>query len=152
MTASGSPDLDASLFPASYRVPLWKGLRRVAAYLLLFILALFGRAQIMRTGFPAWLIIFIIVLGSILMLVISNIVFARVVLYPDRIERITWFGKRALKRDQVKSLRQRGWGPFKTNVLISKIAYDESILLPHAIQGDRAWDAWMTEAQPDLRN
>jgi hypothetical protein len=149
MTTSGPPDLDASLFPASYRAPLWKGLLRVAAYFLLFILALFGRAQILRTGLHAWFMIYIAVLGTILMVVVSNAAFARVVLYPDRIERITWFGKRALKRDQVKSLRRRGWGPLRNNVLISKTAYQESILLPHAIQGDRTWDAWMTVAQPD---
>ena len=146
-------DWDTSLYPAAYRVPLWRGLARVTAYFSLFALAVFGRAQILRNGHSLWLMIFIVAMGALLVVVVANTVFARVVLYSDRIERITWFGKKTLKRDQVKSLRRskRYLGLIENSLLISKVAYDESILLPNAVHEDHAWSAWMNSVPAEER-
>jgi hypothetical protein len=140
-------DLSKGPYPVTYSVPFWKGILRVSAYFGLFLLALVGRAQILRSGFRWWLVITILLLTVLLLVVVANNVFARVKLYPERIERITWFGKRILRRNEISGIRRGGWGPFKNAILISRTDHFRSILLPHSVQRDAAWDAWMAEFQ-----
>ncbi len=89
----------------------------------------------------------ILLLAVLLLVVVANSVFARVKLYPDRIERITWFGKRVLLRNDISGLRRGGWGPFKNTILISRSDHFQSILVPLSVRRDAAWDAWMAEFQ-----
>jgi hypothetical protein len=74
-------------------------------------------------------------------MVLGSFVFARVTLYPDRIERQSWFGKRTMRRAEVAELVVRG--TLKTPMLTSKIAGEYSFPLPRTVKTDAAWDAWM---------
>jgi hypothetical protein len=87
-------------------------------------------------------------LGALLLLLtLVNVIFAKVTLYPDRIERITWFGaKTVLRADAIKLERRRRLF-FRDLYLVSKKGLFEDVLLPSGIEADAAWDAWMPAAQ-----
>jgi hypothetical protein len=74
-----------------------------------------------------------------------NVAFARVTLYPDRIERTTWFGRRSMLRADVVKLERRG--RFNIPILLSKKGIFDSIQLPAGVEEDAAWKAWMTVVQ-----
>jgi hypothetical protein len=80
-----------------------------------------------------------------LLLTSVNGIFAKVTLYPDRIERVTWFGRKSMLRADVTKLQRRRL--FRIPILVSKRGLFEGIQLPSGIEADAAWEAWMAVAQ-----
>jgi hypothetical protein len=109
---------------------------------------LLARSEIIERGGPRSLLVFIILLLLFFLLTIVNVTFAKVILYPDRIERVTWFGRTSMLRaDVVKLERRRSLIVFRVPLLVSKRGLFEGIQLPTGIEADAAWEAWMTVAQ-----
>ena len=136
--------LDPSLYPSSYRASIWRGGLRVFGFMTLFLLSVLGRTHIIDRRVAPWVLVFIIVMAIFLLLTLINIMFAQVTLYPDRIERVTWFGRKSMARADVAKLQRRGL--FKIAVLVSRRDPGDGIQLPSGIKADVAWDAWMTVA------
>ena len=134
---------DPSLYPASYRMPVWKGVR-----ILLLPVGLVGLGGVVRgfrlSAFNLW---FAAAMTVILAVALGNFVFARVTLYPDRIERRSWFGTRSMRRAEVAGLVVRG--SLNTPMLTSKITGELPFPLPRTVKTDAAWDAWMTVIADD---
>jgi hypothetical protein len=137
--------LDPSLYPASYRTSAWRGSLKILGFMALFLLSVLGRTHIIDRGVAPWVLVFIILMALFLLLTLINIIFAQITLYPDRIERVTWFGRKSMPRADVAKLQRRGL--FKTPLLVSKRGAFEGILLPSGIKPDAAWETWMTVAQ-----
>jgi hypothetical protein len=137
--------LDPGLYPASYRTSAWKGGLKILGFMTLFLLSVLGRTHIIDRGVSPWVLVFIILMALVLLLTLINIMFARVTLYPDRIERATWFGRKSMPRADVAKLQRRGL--VKTPVLVSKRGAFEGIQLPSGIKADAAWETWMAVAQ-----
>jgi hypothetical protein len=135
--------LDPSLYPAIYRASIWKGAGRVVIPLFLLILSILGRGQILRVH-SFGVIIFDLVLAIGIIIIFINISFARVILYPDRIERLTWFSKKTMRRSDVKGVRR--YGLQRIPALVPKSEWDRPFQLPSSLKRDAAWDAWMTVA------
>jgi hypothetical protein len=134
LTASPDP----SLYPATYRISFWKGFRILLVPIGLLALSQVGRAAHLG-AFNLWFLAVILVIVTVSL---GSFVFARVTLYPDRIERQSWFGKRTMRRAEVAGLVVRG--SFKTPALTSKIQGEYPFPLPKIVKTDAAWDAWMT--------
>jgi uncharacterized membrane protein YhdT len=140
--------LDPTRYPASYRTSVWRGGLRILGFMTLAVIGLLARSQIVERGGPRWFLVFIVLFLLFLLLIIANVTFARITLYPDRIERATWFGgKSMLRADVVKLERRRSFIFFRTYYLVSKRGLFEGILLPTGIEADAVWEAWMTVAQ-----
>jgi hypothetical protein len=140
--------LDLSLYPASYRTSVWRGALKILFLMSFCLLGILGRTHIIGRGAAPGVLIFIILLLLFLLLTIANITFARITLYPDRIERVTWFGRRSMLRtDVVRLERRRSFLIFKVPLLVSKRGLFEGVQLPTGIEADAAWKAWMTVAQ-----
>ena len=135
--------LDPNLYPASYRAPVWKGCLKVVGFMTLFPFLVLGRTHIVDRGVAPWVLVFTILMAIFLLLTLINAIFARVTLYPDHIERVTWFGKKSMLRADVAKLERRGFF-IKIPILVSKRDGGEGIQLPIGIKVDPAWDAWMT--------
>jgi hypothetical protein len=110
----------------------------------IILLALFARAHVIDRGIAPSLLIFDAVLVIATLVFALNVTFARVTLYPDRIERTTWFGRKSLLRADVFKLERRG--KFRVPILLSKTGLFNSIQLPTGVEEDAAWKAWMTIA------
>jgi hypothetical protein len=82
-----------------------------------------------------------------LVLTLVNVTFAKVTLYPDRIERVTWFGTKSMLRVDVVKLERRRRLFSSSLHLASRKGLFEGVLLPSGIEADAAWDAWMPVAQ-----
>ncbi len=137
--------LDPSLYPASYRIPLLKGILRLLLPVGVFALSAVARIFTGR-GPP---LLFTVLLIVVVILALGSFVFARVTLYPDRIERKSWFGKKSMPRAAVSGLEIKG--SLRTPALMSKIAGEYPFPLPIAVKTDAAWDAWMaviSDARP----
>lgn len=110
--------------------------------------ALLARTRVAERGLEPWLLVWLMLLLLILLVTIANVTFAKVTLYPDRIERVTWFGGKSMLRADVVNLERRRFLVFFTvPLLISKRGLFEGVQLPTGIETDAAWDAWMTVAQ-----
>jgi hypothetical protein len=139
---------DPSLYPASYRTSVWRGGLRILGFMTLAVIGLFARSHIIERGGPDGLLVFIILGLLFLLLTLVNVTFAKVTLYPDRIERVSWFGRKSvLRADVVRLERRRAFIIFKVPLLVSKRGLFEGIQLPTGIEPDAAWEAWMTVAQ-----
>ena len=140
--------LDPSLYPSSYRTSVWRGGLRILGFMTLAVIGLLARSDVIERGGPRWLLAFIILALLVLLVTAASVTFAKVTLYPDRIERVTWFGRKSMLRaDVVKLERRRSFIIFRTSYLVSKRGLFEGILVPNGIETDAAWDAWMTVAQ-----
>jgi hypothetical protein len=140
--------LDPSLYPASYRTSVWRGVLRILVIMTLTLIVVLLQSHIIERGGPRWLLI-AIVLGLLFFLVIlANVTFGSVTLYPDHIERVTWFGKKSMLRaDVVKLARRRLFIVFPVPILVSRRGPLEGVQLPTGIEEDAAWEAWMTVAR-----
>jgi hypothetical protein len=142
--------LDPNLYPASYRASVWRGSLRILGFMTVVVIGLLARTHVIGQGGPLWLLVFITLLLVFLLLTLVNNTFARIILYPDSIERVTWFGTRTvLRADVVKLERRRGFLFFKSFNLVSKKGLFLGVQLPSGIETDAAWDAWMEVAQED---
>jgi hypothetical protein len=140
--------LDVSLYPASYRTSGWRGGIKILVIMSLSAVAMLARTHIPERGIAPWPLVWMTLLLLILLVTIANITFARVTLYPDRIERVTWFGRKSMLRaDVVKLERRRLLVFFTVPLLISKRGLFEGVQLPTGIETDAAWDAWMAVAE-----
>lgn len=140
--------LNPSLYPASYRTSVWRGGIKILGIMALLVAIILARSQIIGRGVAPWVLVFIILLSLIFLVTIANITFARITLYPDRIDRVTWFGRKSMFRaDVVKLERRRALIIFTVPLLISKRGLFEGVQLPTGIETDAAWEAWMTVAQ-----
>jgi hypothetical protein len=140
--------LDPSLYPASYRTSVWRGGIKILVIMSLSAVALLARTHMVERGIAPWLLVWMTLLLLILLVTFANITFAKVTLYPDRIERVTWFGRKSMLRaDVVKLERRRFLIFFTVPLLISKRGLFEGVQLPTGIETDGAWDAWMTVAE-----
>jgi hypothetical protein len=140
--------LDPSLYPASYRTSVWEGALKILFMMSFCLLGILGRTYIIDRGVAPAVLIFIILLLLFLLLTTVNITFARVTLYPDRIERVTWFSKKSMLRADVVRLEQRrSFIVLKIPLLVSRRGLFEGVQLPTGIEADAAWKAWMTVAQ-----
>ena len=137
--------LSPSLYPASYRTSVWKGSLKILGSMAIFLLGVIARTHLIDRSIAPSLLILALVLIFVYFVTILNVTFARVTLYPDHIERTTWFGTKSLLRTDVVKLERRG--KFKV-VLISKRGLFDSIQLPTGVEEDVAWKAWMA-AVPD---
>jgi hypothetical protein len=140
--------LDPSLYPASYRTSLLRGGIKLLVIMSLSAVGLFARTHVVERGIAPWLLVWLTLLLLILLVTFANVTFAKVTLYPDRIERVTWFGtKSMLRADVVKLERRRFLIVFTVALLNSKRGLFEGVQLPTGIETDAAWDAWMTVAE-----
>jgi len=140
--------LDPSLYPASYRTSVWRGGPKILWVVAFFLLGVLGRTHIIDRGVAPGLLVFIILLFVFVLLTFVNVTFAKVTLYPDHIERVSWFGRKSMLRaDVIKLERRRSLIIFKVPLLVSKRGLFEGIQLPTGIEPDAAWEAWMTVAQ-----
>src|SRR5712664_1288225 len=99
--------LDPSLYPASYRTSVWRGGMKILGIMALFVVVILVRSQIIGRGSAPWVLVFIILLSLIFLVTIANITFAKITLYPDRIDRVTWFGRKSMLRADVVKLERR---------------------------------------------
>jgi hypothetical protein len=136
--------LDPSLYPSSYRTSVWSGGLKILGALTLFFVTVLARTDILDGGVAPSVLIFITLCTLFALLTLVNIIFARVTLYPDRIERVTWFGTTSMLRADVVKLEKRRL--FKVPILVSRRGLFEGIQLPSGIEADTAWEAWMTVA------
>jgi hypothetical protein len=90
---------------------------------------------------------FTLLCALFLLLVLINVTFAKVTLYPDRIERITLFGGKTMLRADVLKLERRRRVSSTGLVLVSTKGLFEGVLLPSGIEADAAWNAWMPVVQ-----
>ena len=104
-----------------------------------------GRTDVLYIGVTP----FILLCGLILLLVLVNVTFAKVTLYPDHIDRVTLFGTRTTLRTDVVKLERRRRLFFNSLHLVSQKGQFEGVLLPNGIKPDAAWDAWMPVVQDD---
>jgi hypothetical protein len=111
------------------------------------LLGVVARTHVMDRGIAPSVLIFAMVLLLICFVTILNVTFAKVTLYPDRIERTSWFGKKSLLLADVASLERRG--KYKVPILISKNGLFDSVQLPTGVKEDAAWKAWMAVANSD---
>jgi hypothetical protein len=137
--------LDPSLYPASYRTSVWRGGLKILGIMTLVLVTILARTQIIDRGVAPSTLVFIILMLLFFLLTLVNGIFAQVTLYPDRIERVTWFGRKSMPRADVAKLERRGL--FRIPILVSKKGLFEGIQLPSGIEADAAWEAWMTIAQ-----
>jgi hypothetical protein len=138
--------LDPSLYPASYRTSVWKGGLKMLGGMTLFWFYVLGRTDMLWNGRVAP---FTLLCAFFLLVVLINVTFAKVILYPDRIERITLFGTKTMLRDDVVKLERRRRSFFKSLYLVSKKGLFEGVLLPNGVEADAAWNAWMPIAQDE---
>jgi hypothetical protein len=139
---------DPTLYPASYRTSVWRGGIKILVIMSLVTIALLARTHMVERGIAPWLLVWLTLLLLIFLVTVANITFAKVTLYPDRIERVTWFGRKSMLRaDVVKLERRRFLILFTVPLLISKRGIFEGVQLPTGIETDAAWDAWMTVAE-----
>jgi hypothetical protein len=121
---------------------------RILGFITLAVIGLLARSHIIERGTPRSLLIFVILLLLLLLLTLANVTFAKVTLYPDRIERVSWFGRKSMLRADVVELeRRRAFIFFKVPLLVSKRGLFEGVQLPTGIEADAPWEAWMTVAQ-----
>lgn len=140
--------LDPSLYPSSYQTSVWRGGLRVLSFMAIAVVGLLAKSQITERGGPRYFVVCIALALLFLLVMIVNITFAKITLYPDRIERTTWFGRKSvLRSDVVKIERRRGWLFFVSLYLTSKKGLFEGILLPNGMETDAAWNAWMSVVQ-----
>src|ERR1700722_8163279 len=113
--------LDPSLYPASYRTSVWRGGLRILGFMTIAVIGLLARSQLIERGGPRWLSIFIILTLLFLLLISASVTFAKITLYSDHIERVTWLGRKSMLRaDVVKLERRRSFIFFRTLYLTSK--------------------------------
>jgi hypothetical protein len=112
-------------------------------------LTVIGRTDILDRGVDPSGLAFGILGAPFLLLTLVNVFFARVTLYPDRIERVTLFGTKTMLRADVVKLERRRRSFFRSLVLVSRKGLFEGVLLPSGIEADAAWDAWMPVAQDE---
>jgi hypothetical protein len=136
--------LDPSLYPASYRTSVWKGGLKVLGGMALFSFYVLGRTDVLDRGA---VLPFTLLCALFLLLVLINVTFAKVTLYPDHIERVTLFGTKTMLRADVVKLERRRRLFSKSLYLVSGKGPFEGVLLPSGIEADAAWDAWMPIAQ-----
>lgn len=139
-----TPPLDPSLYPASYRTSVWKGGLAIFGTMTLFCIYIFAHTDVFYRGATAP---FAILCAILLLVILINTTFAKVVLYPDRIERVTLFGTKTMLRADVVKLERRRRLFSRSLYLTSKRGLFEGVLLPSGIETDAAWDAWMPAAQ-----
>ncbi len=136
--------LDRNLYPASYRTSVWKGGLKVLGGMALFSFYVLGRTDMLYRGEVAP---FAMLCALFLLLILINVTFAKVMLYPDRIERVTLFGTKTMLRADVVKLERRRRLFFRSLYLVSGKGPFEGVLLPSGIEADAAWDAWMPVVQ-----
>jgi hypothetical protein len=141
--------LDPSLYPASYRTSVWRGGLKILGAMTLFFLTVVARTDLLDRGVAPSVLVFIILCALFLLLTLVNVIFARVTLYPDRIDRVTWFGRKSMLRADVVKLERRRL--FRIPILVSKRGLFEGIQLPSGIEADAAWEAWMAVAKSATR-
>ncbi len=139
--------LDPSLYPTSYRTSVWRGGLKILGVMTLFFLTVVARTDILDRGVAPSVLVFIILCALFLLLTLANVIFAQVTLYPDRIERITWFGRKSMLRADVVKLERRRRLFSRSLYLASRRGLFEGVLLPSGIEADAAWDAWMPVAE-----
>jgi hypothetical protein len=140
--------LDPSLYPASYQTSVWRGGLRVLGFMTFAVIGLLAKSQIIERGGPRYFVVCIALALLFLLVMIVNITFAKITLYPDRIERATWFGRKGvLRSDVVRLERRRSWIVFTTLYLASKKGLFAGVLIPNGIETDAAWNAWMSVVQ-----
>ncbi len=139
-----TPPLDPGLYPASYRTPVWKGCLRIFGFMALFWFYTLAHPEVLYSGGVA---LFAMLVTLLLLLALGNATFAKVTLYPDRIERVTWFGAKSVLRADVIKLERRRHLFFRNLYLVSRKGHFEDLLMPIGIEADAAWDAWMPVAQ-----
>ncbi len=140
--------LGSSLYPSTYRMPVWKGGLKILGIMFLYLLGVLGKTHIIDRGVSNWVLIWIAVLAIGLVLIFINTFFAKITLYSDRIERQTWFSKKTMRRDDVAGMRRGGGllGLSKAILLVSKSSPYERFFLQGGLKTDAAWDAWMAIA------
>jgi hypothetical protein len=139
--------LDPSLYPASYQTSVLGGGLRVLGFIAIAMVGLLAKSQIVERGGPRYFVVCIVLALLFLLIMIVNVTFAKITLYPDRIERATWFGRKSVLRADVVNIERRRRLFFVSLYLTSKKGLFEGILLPNGIEPDAAWNAWMTVAQ-----
>jgi hypothetical protein len=112
----------------------------------LFWFYVLGRTDMLWNGRVAP---FTLLCALFLLLVLINVTFAKVTLYPDRIERITLFGTKTMLRADIVKLERRRRLFSNSLYLVSQKGLFEGVLLPSGIDPDAAWDAWMPVVQDD---
>ena len=136
--------LDPSLYPASYRPSVWKGSLKILGGMTVFWFYVLGRTDMLWDGRVAP---FTLLCALFLLLVLINVTFGKVTLYPDRIERSTLFGTKTMLRSDVVKLERRRRLFSRSLYLVSSKGLFEGVLLPSGIETDAAWDAWMPVVQ-----
>jgi hypothetical protein len=141
-----SAPLNPTLYPSSYRTPVWKGGLKVLGGMTLFCFYILAHTDVLYRGGVAPFTL----LGALfLLLVLINVTFAKVTLYTDHIDRVTLFGTKTMLRADVVKLERRRRSFFKSLYLVSQKGLFEGVLLPSGIKPDAAWDAWMPAVQDD---
>jgi hypothetical protein len=142
-----TPPLNPNLYPASYRTSVWKGGLKILGAMTVFWLTVLARTDIIDRAVAPSVLIFVILCALFLLITLLNVTFARVTLYPDRIERLTLFGTKTMLRADVVKLERRRRLFFQSYILVSRKGLFEGVLLPSGIEADAAWNAWMPVAQ-----
>ena len=146
-TFSLTNSLDPALYPASYRISLWKGSLKVLGPVVVFLIYVLLRTDFLTRDVSPSVLVLLSLCSLCLVLVFINVTFARITLTPDRIERVTFFGTKSMLRADVAGLERRRRLFIETPILVSKKGLLEGVQLPNGIETDAAWDAWMTVAQ-----
>lgn len=81
---------DPSLYPVSYRTSVWRGGMKILVIMTFTLAGILARTQIVEGRSAPWVLVFIILVLLSFLVTIANVTFAKVTLYPDRIERVTW--------------------------------------------------------------
>jgi hypothetical protein len=144
ITNGVTPQLDPGLYPTSYRTSIWKGSLKILGGMTLFWFYILAHTDMLRHGRVAP---FTLLCALFLLLVLINVTFAKVTLYPDRIERITLFGRKTMLRADVLKLERRRRVSSTGLVLVSTKGLFEGVLLPSGVEADAAWNAWMPVVQ-----
>jgi hypothetical protein len=137
--------LDPSLYPASYQTSVWKGGLKVLGGMTLFGIYIIAHTDVLYLGVAP----FTLLCALFLLLMLINVTFAKVTLYPDYIERVTLFGTKTMLRADIVKLERRRRLFFNSLHLVSQEGQFEGVLLPNGIKPDAAWDAWMPVVQDD---
>jgi hypothetical protein len=139
-----TPPLDPNLYPASYRTSVWKGGLKVLGGMALFWFYIIAHTDVLYRGGVAP---FTMLCALFLLLILINVTFAKVTLYPDHIERVTLFGTKTMLRADVVKLERRRRLFFRSLDLVSGKGLFEGVLLPSGIEANAAWDPWMPVVQ-----